>query len=263
MSDWTDHVAEWSRPPVDDVGYLSSADMMTMGDTQLLQTIMTMAHTRYNGWRNYAGLWREMLKLDDTHGKDVLDFGCGVGMEAFQLQEAGNRVSLADLSSTNLSLAYRVLRLGDHAPDVIDTYLVAGEAPYFNCEPSSFDAVHCSGVLHHIPWAREIMRRFHDVLRPGGEVRLMLYSDHGWKLAVNATDLPHRTAKAEQLPHFEKFVRYFDGVGQYTDFYSLEKLEHEFGALFNVSEVAYLTEDLRFLGAVLTRKGDLPEGKHE
>jgi 2-polyprenyl-3-methyl-5-hydroxy-6-metoxy-1,4-benzoquinol methylase len=204
-----------------------------------------------------------MLKLDETHDQDVLDFGCGVGMEARELHNAGNRVQLADLSPDNLALAMRVLSLTDAPPDMVICHLVTDTPPYFTADRSSFDVIHCSGVLHHIPWAREIMRRFHDVLRPGGEVRLMLYSDHGWKLAVNATDLPHRTAKAEQLPHFEKFVRYFDGVGQYADFYSLEKLEHEFGALFNVSEVAYLTEDLRFLGAVLTRKGDLPEGKHE
>ncbi len=159
MTTWDDHVAAWSQPPVDDVGYLSSADMMTMGDTQLNLVIMQMARTRYDGWRNHNGLWREMLRLDSTHGKDVLDFGCGVGMEARELQEAGNRVQLADVSADNLALALRVLQLGDHCPDMLTCHLVDNEAPYFMADRASFDVIHCSGVLHHIPWAKEIMRR--------------------------------------------------------------------------------------------------------
>lgn len=256
MSDWEDHVAEWSRPPVDDVGYLSSADMMTLDDAAFAKLIADMRNARYSGWRNYAGLWREMLRLDDTHDQDVLDFGCGVGMEALELQDGRNRVQLADLSPDNLALAMRTLSLSQYPPDMVICHLVTDTPPYFTADRSSFDAVHCSGVLHHIPWARDIMRRFHEVLRPGGEVRLMLYSDRGWQLATGAKALPHWITKAEQLPEFERFVRYFDGVGQYADFYSLEKLEHEFGDLFNVSEIAYLTEDLRFLAAVMTRKDD-------
>lgn len=254
MTTWNEHVESWSRPPVDDVGYLSSADMMTMGDTQLLHTIMTMAHTRYTGWRNHGGLWREMLRLDDTHGKDVLDFGCGVGMEAFQLQEAGNRVSLADISATNLALAYRVLNLGDHITDPVDCFLVTDESPYISAERGSFDVIHCSGVLHHIPWARDIMVRFHEILRPGGEVRLMLYSDYGWKIATGDENLPHWSSVTATLPGFDQFVSFMDSVGTYADWYNRDKLEIKFGDLFHVSDFAYLCEDRRFCAAVLTRK---------
>jgi 2-polyprenyl-3-methyl-5-hydroxy-6-metoxy-1,4-benzoquinol methylase len=251
---WNDHVEAWSRPPVDDVGYLSSEDLMSMGDTQLNLTIMQMAHIRYGGWRNYGGLWREMLHLDDTHGKDVLDFGCGVGMEARELQEVGNYVSLADISEANLRLAYRVLRLGDHDPESIDLYRVTDEPPYITAEPGSFDVIHCSGVLHHIPWAREIMIRFHEILRPGGEVRLMLYSDYGWCQATGDEDLPHWSANTASLPGFERFVSFMDSVGTYADWYNRDKLEIRFGDLFDVTDFAYLTEDLRFCAAVLTRK---------
>jgi len=215
---------------------------------------MQMATTRYQGWRNHAGLWREMLRLDDTRGKDVLDFGCGVGMEARELQEAGNRVSLADLSVSNLRLAYRVLRLGDHDPDEINLYLVTDEAPYLPAGPASFDVIHCSGVLHHIPWARDIMIRFHEILRPGGEVRLMLYSDYGWQIATGDEQLPHWSANTPALPGFEKFVRFMDSVGSYADWYSRDKLEIKFGDLFDVTDFAYITEDLRYCCAVLTRK---------
>lgn len=250
---WDEHVAAWSRPPVDDVGYLSSADLMTMGDTQLNLTILEMARVRYTGWRNHNGLWRELLHLDDTHGKHVLDFGCGVGMEARELQEAGNRVDVADLSTSNLELAARVLTLGDHVPDGgVVCHLVTDQAPYFEAS-EKFDVIHCAGVLHHIPWAHEIVQRFHQVLKPGGELRLMLYSDIGWQIATG-TPVPHWNDKPEHAPGFHQFVRYFDGVGEYADWYNESKIGYKFGHWFNLEEFAYLTEDYRYCAAVLSRK---------
>lgn len=254
MTTWDDHVKSWSHPPVDDVGYIPSAEMIAWSDHKLEAAIADMRRARYTGWRNHGGLWREMLRLDDTHGKDVLDFGCGVGLEALELQDAGNRVSLADISGSNLSLAYRVLSLSQNRPATVDTYLVIDEQPYISCPDGTFDVIHCSGVLHHIPWAREIVERFHDMLRPGGEVRLMLYSDYGWCVATGNRNPPHWTAMAKDLDGFERFVRYFDSVGEYADFYTRDKLMNWFGDLFDVDDFAYLTEDARFCAAVLTRK---------
>lgn len=251
---WNEHVAAWSHPPVDDVGYLPSADMLAWDDLRLMTAIRDMARVRYGGWRNHAGLWRDMLKIDETHGMDVLDFGCGVGMESLEFVRAGNRVSLADISGTNLALAHRVVNVGsDRRLDAVPCYLVIDESPFLTAEDASFDVIHCAGVLHHIPWARMIMERFHGMLRPGGEVRLMLYSDKGWELATG-TEVPHWGAKPEDSPHFNQFVRYFDSVGEYADWYDAWKIEQMFGDLFYVDEFAYLTEDYRYCAAVLTRR---------
>lgn len=255
MTTWDEHVAAWSRPPVDDVGYIPSADMLTWSDAKLSATIADMRRTRYNGWRNHGGLWREMLKLDETHNADILDFGCGVGLEALELRDAGNRVQLADISAENLALALRVLNFSQYPPEVVTCHLVGDQEPYFHADRASFDAVHCAGVLHHIRWPRGIMQRFHDILRPGGEVRLMVYSDYGWCQATGTTQLPHWSMDSEQHPGFEAFVSFMDGTGTYADWYNREKLEMRFGDLFSVDDFAYITEDLRYCCAVLTRKG--------
>jgi SAM-dependent methyltransferase len=252
---WTDHVEAWSHPPVDDVGYISSAEMLLWDDLKLMSTIRDLAQTRYGGWRNHNGLWREMLKLDDTHGKDVLDFGCGTGVESLELHRAGNRVELADISANNLALAMRVLSLSDRPPDAVTCHLVTDESPYLLADRQSFDVIHCAGVLHHIPWATEIMFRFRQLLRPGGEVRLMLYSDVGWKIATGDVQRPFWGADVRVLPGFKEFVRYFDGVGEYADWYDLNKIKLKFGAWFNVEEFGYITEDYRYCVAVLSRKG--------
>jgi 2-polyprenyl-3-methyl-5-hydroxy-6-metoxy-1,4-benzoquinol methylase len=87
----------WRRIPVDDVGYLTAEELLARSDTDLRTLIDRMEQTRYSGWRNHEGRWRDILGLDTTSGKTVLDYGCGVGLEALQYARAGNDVVVADL----------------------------------------------------------------------------------------------------------------------------------------------------------------------
>ena len=66
MTEWADTVTAWSLPPVDDVGYLSSAEMLTWNDDHLHEVIERMRQTRYTGWRNHDGLWRRYMALDEN-----------------------------------------------------------------------------------------------------------------------------------------------------------------------------------------------------
>jgi len=243
----------WSRPPVDDVGYISAVDLLALPDDQLRATVDRMRLARYAGWRNHGGLWRDLMGLDEPGGKDILDFGCGVGVEALSLAFAGNRVQLADISPDNLHLAVRVLGLyADQFPRLWDLtiYLALGEPPYITAEPESFDVFHCNGVLHHIPWARQIMERAHELLRPGGVARLMVYSDQGWRQATG-TEPPDEVTTD---PGFRQFVQYFDQVGEYADWYDQDRLESRFGDLFTVERCEYITPNGQYLAAVLRKK---------
>lgn len=243
----------WSRPPVDDVGYIPAVDLLAKPDDELRAVVEQMRATRYTGWRNHDGLWRDLMGLDEPGGLDVLDFGCGVGVEALELALAGNRVDLADISVDNLYLAVRVLSLyADQIADqpALTIYRALGEPPYITADPESFDVFHCNGVLHHIPWARQIMERAHQILRPGGIARLMVYSDHGWRQATG-TEPPDDVTTH---PGFQQFVRYFDQVGEYADWYSRDRLEQRFGDLFTVERCEYLTPTGQYLAAVLRKK---------
>jgi 2-polyprenyl-3-methyl-5-hydroxy-6-metoxy-1,4-benzoquinol methylase len=251
--DWDSHVVAWSQPPIDDVGYLKSIDLIRMSDQDLRTMINAMRRTRYEGWRNHMNLWRELMCLDSTHGKDVLDFGTGCGLEALELTNAGNRVALADITGDNIALALRVLQLcATTPPESITCHLVNDRPPFFAADPGSFDVVHCNGVLHHIPWPRQILDRFASVLRPGGEVRLLLYSDIGWMKATNT--MPDRDHPVEQHPKFTDFVRFFDAVGDYADWYDYQKIKRMADPLFEIKRFSYLTEDQRYCAAVLTKR---------
>lgn len=243
----------WSRPPVDDVGYIPAADLAAKPDAELRALIERMRIARYTGWRNHRGLWRDLMGLDDPGGKDILDFGCGTGVEALELALAGNRVSLADITEGNLHLALRIIQLYSHRipnQDATRIYRVGDEAPFITAKPGSFDVFHCNGVLHHIPWARQIMERAHTLLRPGGVARLMLYSDHGWVQATG-TEPP---ADVTTDPNFERFIRYFDQVGEYADWYNRARLEARFGDLFTVERCEDITPTGQYLAAVLRKK---------
>lgn len=249
--DWARHVAAWSQPPVDDVGYLPSVELLELDDGRLRALIERMRVARYTGWRNHNGRWRDVMGLDELTGRDVLDFGCGVGVEALELALGGNRVSLADIVPDNLHLAARVVGLFAE-PAEMDVYLVRDEPPFID-DPlhGRFDVFYCNGVLHHIPWARQIMERAHAILRRSGEVRLMVYSDEGWRIATG-TEPPVDTPAD---PQFGQFVRFFDAVGHYADWYDAAKLETWFGDWFVVERCDYLTPDRRYLGAVLRKRG--------
>lgn len=225
-------VEAWSNPPVDDVGYIASAEMLKLTVPELLAMVGQFERTRYGGWRNYENRWRDLFGLDSTHDKSVLDYGCGVGIEALQYAKAGNDVTLADISRDNVRLAMRVLQVHGFTAG---SFQITENVPV-NSLFGQFDVIHCVGVLHHIPNSHEVMEEFHRHLADDGEVRLMLYSD---------------VAKI----HFgDAFVREMDGVGDYAEWYDIPKVNQRFGKLFMVDRHAYLTENKFYLGVVLVKR---------
>lgn len=246
---WNEHVAAWSHPPIDGVGYIASSELMKLSDDQLRKMIDDMRVTRYQGERNFENRWRDIMGLDLIQNKDVLDFGCGVGIESVELALAGNTVSIADISMDSLKLAFRVIGLYGHT--VKHAHLVTDEAPFTNVKDNSIDVFHCNGVLHHCRWPNAIMYRAWRMLRTDGVARLMLYSDFGWGVATGTAPPSGPTSED---PNFMTFVRFFDAVGDYADWYDRKKIEAMFGDLFTIERFRYLTPDNRYLGVELRKK---------
>jgi 2-polyprenyl-3-methyl-5-hydroxy-6-metoxy-1,4-benzoquinol methylase len=163
----------WNFIPADGIGYVNSEDFLTWPDGVVLHFIRTFETHRYQSWRNFNNLWRSTLGLDSTHGKRVKDFGCGFGIEALQFAKSGNEVLLSDIFPSNVQAAERVLRLSGYTP--------APDGPV--------DVFYSNGVLHHSPQMRELLEKEVANLNPGGEVRLLLYSDRAWILTT-ATRVP-------------------------------------------------------------------------
>ena len=237
----------WRRVPVDDVGYLDPADLLTDPDDRpLLDLVERMARVRYQGWRNHDNRYRDVLGLDTTHGMTILDYGCGVGLDALQYAQAGNLVVVADLHPATVRLALRVLDAHERPALSGATIRLDGdlEPPY---PDGWFDVIHMSGVLHHIPDPHPVLLRCHDWLRPGGELRLLLYSDQAWLRAT-------RTPPPEDVtdhPALAEYGQHMDMPGSFADWYDPERLAARTRGLFTITRCFYAGPHRELLLATL------------
>ena len=245
----------WAAPPVDGVGYLPSLELLKFSDDKICRMIANLERERYgiDGWRNHKNLWRSLLH-GNVEGKRVIDFGCGVGVEALQLARAGATVYVADIVEESVALAERVLALHGYVGKPV---LLSGPEPFFtdeqvDCVP--LDVFYSSGSVHHIPHVREVLERAARGLGPEGEFRLMLYSDVGWRISTETVITPPVAEPVQENPLFDKFVKTFDYIGGYADWYSAEKLRYRFGDFLDLVRFDYICSDGAYCVATLKKK---------
>jgi ubiquinone/menaquinone biosynthesis C-methylase UbiE len=117
-----------------------------------------------------AGLRGIGLKMfPPQEGMDVLDVGCGTGIQLAFYQHAGCRVTGIDASPAMLEVARH--RLGEGAS------LTTGDAAAMPYPNQAFDLVLAAAVLHEmLPRARAAtLGEMTRVLRPGGRMLLIDY----------------------------------------------------------------------------------------
>jgi len=112
----------------------------------------------------------------DFQGKRVLEIGLGQGADSEQIIKRGGLWSGLDLTPESVdrvrtrmslrNLPYQDIKQGS-----------ALQNPYSD---GSFDIVFSHGVLHHIPDIHTAQREIHRVLKPSGELIVMLYAK--WSL---------------------------------------------------------------------------------
>jgi SAM-dependent methyltransferase len=148
-----------------------------------------------------------------------------------------------------VNAAKKVLQVHGYEPK--STYLINGKAPFIT-GIEKIDIFYCNGVLHHIPYADEVLNWALDILNDNGEVRLMLYSDIMW-LRINGSESPvEKDIRTER--NFEKFVRFGDPVGKYADWYNAEKILYKFGRYYKLVFYSYITSKDYYLVAVLKKR---------
>jgi SAM-dependent methyltransferase len=105
-------------------------------------------------------------------GRQVLEIGLGEGTDSERLIRRGARWSGVDLTAESV--------------DRVRTRLTLRELPYEELRQgsvldlpfgdSTFDMVFSHGVLHHVPEIKQAQSEIHRVLRPGGELVIMMYA---------------------------------------------------------------------------------------
>lgn len=108
--------------------------------------------------------WRQMaaLMLGDVAGKDLLDFGCGMGEESIYFAKLGARVTGIDISEVGVATLRRRA-----AANRVDLTALEMRVDPTDFADGSFDRVHGLGILHHVG-IEAGLREVERLLRPGG-----------------------------------------------------------------------------------------------
>ena len=125
---------------------------------------------RWDGELTGEIFYEELLGMN-LKGLRVLDFGCGMGVDAFYMTQAGANVIAVDIVPANVKLTVRVLEnTPSHAVLLKDYNGIA--------QLGAFDLVLLNGVLQHIQpnnvqYVAELLKRS---LKPGGVLLCMVYT---------------------------------------------------------------------------------------
>jgi ubiquinone/menaquinone biosynthesis C-methylase UbiE len=108
-------------------------------------------------------------------GKRVLEVGFGAGTDFIQWLRAGALASGVDLTEEALANVSRRIEVYDlPAPE----NLKVADAENLPFTDNTFDLGYSWGVLHHTPNTEKAVAELVRVVRPGGEVKIMLYNRH-------------------------------------------------------------------------------------
>lgn len=112
----------------------------------------------------------------DFKGKHVLEIGLGQGADSEQIIKRGALWSGVDLTQESVNRVKTRLSLRN----IPYQELKQGSALELPFDDNSFDIVFSHGVLHHIPDIETAQREINRVLKPNGELVMMLYAK--WSL---------------------------------------------------------------------------------
>jgi len=117
-------------------------------------------------------------QFDRWCGRRVLEIGCGIGTDAVNFARAGADYTGLELSQTSLALAQKRFEVFG-----LNGTFYLGDAEHLSeVMPSKgFDLIYSFGVIHHTPNPRLVIAGAHELIRPDGELRIMLYAKNSWK----------------------------------------------------------------------------------
>jgi ubiquinone/menaquinone biosynthesis C-methylase UbiE len=124
-----------------------------------------LAEQRYRSHRHLLPWIRSM-----EAGKTVLEIGCGVGLDCFEMAKQGMKVTAIDLTDVAIEAVKKHFQ--DNALEGEFRTANAEELPF---PENHFDYVYSFGVLHHAADTELCIREAYRVLKHGGTAKIMLY----------------------------------------------------------------------------------------
>lgn len=161
-------------------------------------------------------------------GKTVLEIGVGAGSDFLEWCRNANHATGVDLTEAGIGLTRERLTLEGVAESRFSLRTADAEALPF--ADDLFDIVYSWGVLHHTPRTEQAYSEVLRVLRPGGQMRTMIYQAPSWTALM--LYLAHGLAKGQP------------GLGLKGAMY--RHLESPGTKSYSVAEAKALVEDVGF-----------------
>lgn len=123
--------------------------------------------------RRVADAVRQAVSLSPSTA--VLEYGCGTGLLGFALLPWVGHVTFADSSREMLAVVReKIAAAGATNAEPLHVDFSTGAAP-----DARYDLVCTLLTLHHVPDTEALLRRFHDILAPGGTVCVVDLDEDG------------------------------------------------------------------------------------
>ncbi len=146
-------------------------------------------------------------------GKDMLEIGCGAGIDLVHFAREGANVIGVDLAEVSIDLARKNFAVRNLKGEF---RVMDGEALTF--EDNSFDVVYAHGVLQYTADPAAMLREIYRVLKPAGEAIFMVYNRISWlnfMKNIVKVDLEHEDAPVfmtYSIKEFKGLLQGFDTV---------------------------------------------------
>jgi 2-polyprenyl-3-methyl-5-hydroxy-6-metoxy-1,4-benzoquinol methylase len=139
-----------------------------------------------------------LVDFSSYRRKTLLEVGCGAGIDLVRFARAGAIVTGIDLSTTAIELARKNIEQNGLSAAL---RVMNGESMQFDND--SFDVVYAHGVLQYTADVKKMMAEIHRVVKPGGEVVVMVYNRNSWlNLMRKVTNIP---LEHEDAPVLKKY----------------------------------------------------------
>lgn len=161
----------WQHAPTG-FGKISSADLLKLDDKTFDKRWREQYDSRVNHY--FEERFFNRYCADLFHGKRVLSFGSGMGVNELQFLRTGTQLTCADIVETNLRVIEREAKL----EGLKGLSLIHLSDPGTGDFGGPYDYIYIWGSLMTMPFdvQRQVMHAFKQALAPNGRMYLLLYT---------------------------------------------------------------------------------------
>ena len=166
----------------------------------------------------------DMIPFAKWKGKQVLEIGCGTGIDSAEFARNGAIVTCVDFAEESVKRTAETFQeAGLKATILLRPAYDTGLPDKF------FDAVYSYGVLHHVPRVEDSLREITRVLKADGEGVFMVYNKNSLLNAYSILLLHKGEANEEELA-----TRYSERKqgNPYTKLYTVQEAQQLFSEYF-------------------------------